>query len=465
MKPIFEKSELFDTWNKKVKAIHEAQERLCESIPFRISEDDSSAGIVIHLSDSSYYVDVFDLVNSIFKNGDIWLFKTDNDQNGFHIPSSKEGAIFEWKINTLKPTFFKTYRFTLVDYIDAISDCVKHLIQSLKSGKTIKSGYSNIESDNLELCLSQLAKTWTLPSKIKLTTTSVVPETCCFNPLNCEFNERIEIGFGDRKYVFWLEHWANSYESIRHDLENIYYKASGSVDIEVDLHTSSVEFETVNILNSVEPCGNGYGFGYKKLIKVTINPLSKNTPILCGYCESKQCISEIYEGLLLLALNHPFESNCNDDPSIFTVYNKLKSPIIEAFLTGRRYEDWEVAKRQQIIKEIITIDPNYDYIGEISNRSVVEIDSDGLLSEEFIGKDGGRIKMPGLAEWWNEIKPIIIDSETGHPYSKDWADYHHRGLKLMKELRSKLADDIDLWYRAPFEDKLKTITRPILIIE
>lgn len=95
---------------------------------------------------------------------------------------------------------------------------------------------------------------------------------------------------------------------------------------------------------------------------------------------------------------------------------------------------------------------------------VVEIEPDGLLSEEFIGKNGERIKMPELAKWWMEILPIILDSETGKPYSKDWDDYHRRGLKLMKDLRAQLADDIDLWYCAPFEDKSGTIPRKILII-
>lgn len=172
MESAFEQSELFNTWNQKAKAIHDAQEKLCEPIPFRISENDSSAGIVIDFADSSYYIDVIDLVNSIFNDGEIWFFQSNDDEIGFFGSCQKEGAIFEWRINKVNPSFFGIYRFTLSDYISAIKDCIQHLDQSSKSGRTIKSGYPNFDSHNLELCLAQLAQTWTFPSKFKLTTVS-----------------------------------------------------------------------------------------------------------------------------------------------------------------------------------------------------------------------------------------------------------------------------------------------------
>lgn len=312
----YEESNLFGAWSAKIKAVHEAQEKMCEPIPFRISEDDSKAGIVIDFPDSTYYIDVFDLVNSIFENTHIWVFKVNNDQNGFFIPPRRHGVTFEWNVSLEDLGYFKTFRFTLDDYIDAIRNCVKHLLHASKSGKTIMSGYPNVNSANLQLCLTQLEKTWTLPSKFKPTTTSVIPETLCFNPVNCEFNERAEVGFADRKYVFWLEDWSNSYESIRQDLENIYYKSSARVDIKIELNTSQIQFETENILDKVSPCGNGYGFDYKKLTKVTINPLSNDAPVLCGYCDTKQCISEFYEGLLLHAMRHPVESEHDDGPTL-----------------------------------------------------------------------------------------------------------------------------------------------------
>ena len=60
--------------------------------------------------------------------------------------------------------------------------------------------------------------------------------------------------------------------------------------------------------------------------------------------------------------------------------------------------------------------------------------------------------------------PIIIKSETGESYEKDWQDYHRRGLELAKQLREMLSPDFDLWYQAPYEDKSGIIPKPILII-
>jgi hypothetical protein len=59
---------------------------------------------------------------------------------------------------------------------------------------------------------------------------------------------------------------------------------------------------------------------------------------------------------------------------------------------------------------------------------------------------------------------IVVASETGDPYEKDWTDYHMRGLTLSRQLRERLSLDYDLWYEAPFEDKSGIIPRRKLII-
>ena len=78
--------------------------------------------------------------------------------------------------------------------------------------------------------------------------------------------------------------------------------------------------------------------------------------------------------------------------------------------------------------------------------------------------DGNPIKMEEFNKWAYEIQDIIIASETGHPYEKDWVDYHRRGIALAKQLREVLPFTTDLWYKAPFEDKSGTIKHPILIL-
>ena len=112
---------------------------------------------------------------------------------------------------------------------------------------------------------------------------------------------------------------------------------------------------------------------------------------------------------------------------------------------------------QAHVKHIILIKPDYD---------VYLWDEEDVASslEDFYDQLGNPIVMPGFDEWAKEISPIVVASETGEPYEKDWEDYHKRGLALAHQLRQQLSTDFDLWYSAPFEDKSGTIPKQILII-
>ena len=72
--------------------------------------------------------------------------------------------------------------------------------------------------------------------------------------------------------------------------------------------------------------------------------------------------------------------------------------------------------------------------------------------------------LPELYEWQQEIEPIVIASETDDPYEKDWKDYHRQGLEIAHKLCKLLSSDFDLWYKAPFEDKSRTISGEIHIL-
>ena len=52
----------------------------------------------------------------------------------------------------------------------------------------------------------------------------------------------------------------------------------------------------------------------------------------------------------------------------------------------------------------------------------------------------------------------------GKDYSKDWVDYHQRGITLAQKLRAELPPSYDLWYTKPYEDKSDFTERPFLII-
>lgn len=77
--------------------------------------------------------------------------------------------------------------------------------------------------------------------------------------------------------------------------------------------------------------------------------------------ELNKTIRTLYESLLWKAFLYPTEikeySQCN---SMMTVYNKIKSPIIESFLTGTKDAKDCYAMRQVHIKSILVINPDYD---------------------------------------------------------------------------------------------------------
>ena len=118
-------------------------------------------------------------------------------------------------------------------------------------------------------------------------------------------------------------------------------------------------------------------------------------------------------------------------------------------------------------KRIIVICPDYDEWGYSPSEDIppFSIAPDGKIdNEDICDQDGKPIVLPELYEWQQEIEPIVIASECGEPYEKDWVDYHQRGLEIAYKLRKLLSSDFDLWYKAPFEDKSGTISGEIHIL-
>lgn len=184
----------------------------------------------------------------------------------------------------------------------------------------------------------------------------------------------------------------------------------------------------------------------------------------------KQFLKTFYEGLLAIALTHDNEKNKflidHDDIPLLSAYNMLKSPIIENYLktldSHKRtpIDHCDVPYvRQRPIHTILQIKPGEEfsisYLGE--NKSSVSIKND--LFEDFIDPQREKpIRVIGYSAWQDEIKSANMDHF-------DWADYHDRGLELAQNLRSKLPQDVDLWYARPSKDKSGIIKRPFLVSE
>ena len=129
---------------------------------------------------------------------------------------------------------------------------------------------------------------------------------------------------------------------------------------------------------------------------------------------------------------------------------------MESYLKGIQREQNTYMLRQAIVKQIVRICPDYnEYLWDDEDAAV------GL--NEMYDKKGNPIQMPELDAWAQEMAPIVVASETGRPYEKDWVDYHKRGIDLAHQLRERLSPDFDLWYEAPFEDKSDIIMQRRLI--
>ena len=118
-------------------------------------------------------------------------------------------------------------------------------------------------------------------------------------------------------------------------------------------------------------------------------------------------------------------------------------------------------------KHTIVICPDYDEWGHSLSEDIppFSITPDGKIdNEDICDQDGNPIIMPELYEWQHEIEPIVIASETGEPYEKDWEDYHRRGLEIAHKLRKVLSSDFDLLYEAPFEDNSGLISARVLVL-
>ncbi len=100
----------------------------------------------------------------------------------------------------------------------------------------------------------------------------------------------------------------------------------------------------------------------------------------------------------------------------------------------------------------LTMLPDIDQIFMNEDGGSLSADKDGKI-DDIYDKNGQAIIMKELKEWAEELYPIIISSETGETYSKDWDDYHKRGLAIAHKLREILSPDFDLWYEIPEEDK------------
>lgn len=464
---IWTKKEVVDKNNQEVRNKIAAEEATCIDFPILSLERFGVFGIWFEEDQDYYLVNPLELVNSIY-NDDVYLMLDfyDNSKEKpdgyFEVEVEKWNHCYSWRITHTNSQRMRQMQFTYKDYIEKIKTCIYDLYDAWAGGEPVAYKEIDVELEGIEMCKKQLEISGVTPSHYQLATDSIRFESFIFQPLNDDWIEHYEIGIGDRSYKTWLTHWDNNMEFIRHQLENYIYERKAEIKLSFDTSNTLLRLSHQRIMDRIKDTGDGYSYRYKECILVEIVPNEYvHKPIIKGYCEEKETIRTFYEGLLYMASIHPVDGNENptdDIPSKLTAYNRYKSPIIESFIKGEVPELNTYRNRQIHIDEILKIDP-----GVISY--IWDKEGAGSSVNSYDDKDGNPIEMEEFDKWAYEIEAIVIASENGEPYEKDWEDYHRRGIALAHKLRERLPMSTDLWYAAPYEDKSGTIKHPILIIE
>lgn len=445
-------------------------------------------GIWILLDNTSCLINnPFSLVLSLFRNQNIDLTKfPDVTKQQINAYSQIQNHCIEWVYRRPNKKSVNRLYFSFQTYIDKIRaafDLLQEILHQNSTKNNVVYNPKEVTSESIAHCLRQMAIHAVLPCNHLITSADIEVEQFAFYPnldlKDNESHEEYHIGIGNRGFNTFLTHWDNDYNRIRHQLENYVYEKEAMLTLSFDTSDTILKIKRENILNKVSSVGHGYTFSYQEYILAEITPCEFGPSIIIkGYCNEKQTLTMLYEGLLSMALTHDYDdkhdAECEELP-LLKAYNQLKSPLIENYIHSLEdndnklksnnpiNEDTDIDRRQQIIRTILQINPDYDtcfyYLSEDHAPLSIENDQiDGLMDA-----NGVPIVIPGYSAWLEELQPIIIASETGHDYTFDWQDYHRRGIALAKQLRALLPDDTDLWYSAPFEDTSQQIPRPILI--
>ena len=468
----FTKAGVVDERNKQVVNEIALVEQGCDDFKLECVAIDGKMGIWLNLGNCQLLVKPLELISSIYN--DEWYFMdilSDNQSYCSEVTIRKTSHSYEWSVLCASLSLHMVLRFKYDEYIEKIKCAIKSLHEAYSHN--CKIAYKEAPEgakmrDAVGMCIEQLQIEALYPSHYKLMTDKVCQEEFVFHVVG-DHEEHFRIGIGTRSYETWFSAWENSLEAIRHQLESLLliYNRECEIDLDFDMSTTLVRAKFVSVLDKIEEVGEGYGFKYKEYVLVKILPNEfVNMPIIAGYCDRKQFVKTMYEGLLSLALQYPLQNE--DDEDRIEAYAKIKSPLIEQYIVSEDYDRCKARQRDARVKDAIVIKPDYDQLwGDSLLRDCAphSIDRNGQLDcEDIYDQDGNPIVMPELSEWQHEIEPIVIASECGELYEKDWVDYHRRGLEIAHDLRKMLSRDFDLWYEAPFEDKSETIPRKLLIL-
>lgn len=462
---IFEKKEVREAWNQKVLDRIAAAEKDCTPFPIGCYQYEGVWGIWFQSGDEFLLVNPIELVSSVFADDEYYLleyYKKEHEgqkpKGHYYVIVHREDHAYHWKMAHSELAFSESHSYTFNEYQNKTNNAINALYQAWSKNEPVAyDEKSDVTLEALEICKKQVEIKAVLPSKYVLMNASVQEEPFHFQP-DDKWNGKYAIGIGNRQYKTILTDWDNDLERIRHQLETYVYERKAELTLSFDMSDTIVIFKKESVLDQINETTDGYGYKYKDYALVEVHPNEfVNKPVLKGYCNEKEAIRTMYEGLMLHAMRLPLEKKQQfDNPPLMVAYNKIKSPLIEAFLKDEHCGDEAYSIRQVHVEHVLTICPDYDQLYIDEEKISGDLD-------ELYDKEGKPIQMDELVEWQQEINPIIVASATGDDYSKDWPDYHKRGWALSKQLRERLTTDFDLWYDCPWEDKSGTVKKKHLV--
>ena len=422
----------------------------------------SKWGIWAGIETTHLLIPPIDLFSSIFSDYDrLYAFLVDEEdpdkKTRVYIDVTKEPFIYRWALSSpVIETYVEKY-YMQDEYIEGIKKVMTELLEKMREEAPLAYEKSDVKIEAVQMCGYQFEVQATLPTFYTLRASDILKEEFVF-----EFSdtEGYTIGIGKRCYSTFLTLWDNSYELIRHQLEEFAYSREASLEMSFDGSETILKLKQVSVLDQTDESGDGVGFKYQDYIRVEIKSNSfADMPTVVGYCDVAETLSTLYTGFLRMSLMHPEKPEPYvSDTGRLVAYNIYKSPIIERVLDTERKRDYSTYEIRQVhVEDVLTITPDYDVF-------ISHIDGSTEGYEELEDLCGSPVQIDGLEEWCREMAPVVIEAAVGKTYPMDWEDFHRRGIEFAKQLRKMLPKKYDLWYDAPFEDKSGFIKRPMLII-
>lgn len=443
-------------------------EQNCSVFELSFCQHQDYWGIFWKYEDYIFMVYPGEITASLLK--DECLLRFNLPREPFCIEVRRHENYMEWVFQQDEHTI-KTLYFSIDEYAGKIKHALKSFYRQINNVR-VRTRYEHWIKEDVRNCIRKLSVKGLYRHTHRPLAEQVRTEVFYFWPSKEPYWANLRIGIGKKTFDTALDDGDCSYECIRHQLENFVFEQKTKIELGDGAHTQddAIFIEEKCVLYN--PDQDGRFRSYKPLAFVSVEScVVADTPrVIQGYCDEKQVIQTLYEGLLRFALMHDLKKKEYEFQLLrLPLYNILKSPIIENFLDrldepidSEHIEDIPQI-RQQNIRTILRIETDYDaclwYLSE--DRPPLSAKDDCF--EGLLDKHGKPMVVEGISAWQNELEPFLMAQACEEKTDFDWASYHKRGIALAKQLRAKLPDDVDLWYRAPFEDPSGIIPHEFLV--